>query len=130
MKEPKYLGKPANEPIDEVDLIEWTGGPMTVRLDCAEFTSLCPITGQPDFGRLCIEYAPDKHIVETKSVKLYLWKFRTERVFNEQVVSSIADDLYDQIRPHWLRVVGRFNRRGGIRVTAAAERGDAAYRPS
>ena len=77
-----------------------------------------------------IEYVPDKNIAETKSLKLYLWKYRTESGFNEGLVDAIATDLYRQIGPRWLRVTGRFNPRGGIRVTATSERGDTEYRPS
>ncbi len=130
MSEPKYLGKPANQPIDTLDLIEWTGGPITVRLECSEFTSLCPITGQPDFGTLLIEYVPDKHIAETKSVKLYLWKYRDRPGFNEQLVDAIADDWHRQLKPRWLRVSGKFHPRGGIAVTAIAERGGTEHRPA
>ncbi len=124
MDERKYLGKPATGPVETLDLIAWKGGTVVVRLDCSEFTSLCPVTGQPDFGQLTIEYVPGKHLVETKSVKLYLWKYRTEAAFNEALVDAIAGDIYEQLRPKWLRVVGRFNARGGISVTATAERGD------
>jgi 7-cyano-7-deazaguanine reductase len=130
MGELKHLGKPSNEPIDVVDLIEWEGEEILVRLDCSEFTSLCPVTGQPDFATLVIEYVPHRHLVETKSVKLYLWKYRTEPGFNEALIDRIAGDLHRQIQPRWLRVTGTFNPRGGIRVTATAERGEGAYRPS
>lgn len=130
MGELKHLGKPSNQPTDKVDLIDWKGDRIVVRLDCSEFTSLCPVTGQPDFGQLAIEYVPDRHLAETKSVKLYLWKFRTEAGFNEALVDRIASDLYGQIKPHWLRVTGAFNPRGGIQVTATAERGNVEYRPS
>jgi 7-cyano-7-deazaguanine reductase len=99
------------------------------RFAAPEFTSLCPITGQPDFGRLVIEYVPDRHLAETKSLKLYLWKYRTQAGFNESLVDAIASDLYRQIGPHWLRVTGIFNPRGGIQVTAVAERGHQEYRP-
>jgi len=130
MSKLRHLGKPSNQPTDTVDLIDWTGDRITVRLDCSEFTSLCPVTGQPDFGQLVIEYVPDKHIAETKSVKLYLWKYRTEAGFDESLVDAIATDLYRQISPRWLRVTGEFNPRGGIRLTATAERGDVEYQPS
>ncbi len=120
----KHLGKPSNQPIDEVDLIPWTGSDVTVRLDCAEFTALCPVTGHPDFAALEIEYSPQRHLVETKSLKLYLWRYRGRRAFNEQLVDEIAGDLYRQIRPRWLRVTGRFHPRGGIAVTVRAERGE------
>ena len=126
----RYLGKPANQPTDRIDLIEWSGGPILVRLDCAEFTSLCPVTHQPDFATLAVEYVPDKHLAETKSVKLYLWKYRNEPAFNEQIVDRIADDLYRQLEPRWLQITGRFHPRGGIRVTATAQRGDEGARPS
>lgn len=129
MDELKHLGKPSSQPIDKVDLIDYTGGPITVRLDCAEFTSLCPVTKQPDFGKLTIEYVPDKHLVESKSLKLYLWHFRNEPGFNESLVDTIADDLFQQIRPLWLRVSGAFNPRGGISITATAERGNKEHRP-
>lgn len=126
----KHLGTPSNEPVDAVDLIAWAGGSILVRLDCAEFTSLCPVTGQPDFASLLLEYVPARHLVETKSLKLYLWRFRTERAYNEQLVDTIASDLAEQIKPRWLRVTGRFAPRGGIAVTATAERGEPEYRPS
>lgn len=126
----RHLGKPSNQPVDRVDLIPWTGGPVHVRLDCAEFTSLCPVTGQPDFAALVIEYVPERLIVETKSLKLYLWRYRNEAAFNENLVDAIATDLFEQLRPRWLRVQGRFSPRGGISVTATAERGPAEHRPA
>ena len=129
MDDLKHLGKPSNRPIDTVDLIPWQGETIMVRLDCAEFTSICPVTGQPDFGALVIEYVPDRHLVETKSLKLYLWKYRTEAGFNEALVDRMAGDLYQQLRPRWLRMVGTFHPRGGIGVTATAERGNREYRP-
>ena len=129
MDDLKHLGKPSNQPIDTVDLIPWQGEMIVVRLDCAEFTSICPVTGQPDFGSLVIEYVPDQHLVETKSLKLYLWRYRTERGFNEALVDGIAADLYRQLRPRWLRIAGTFSPRGGIGVTATAERGNREYRP-
>ena len=84
---------------------------------------MCPVTAQPDYAQLMIEYVPDKHLAETKSVKLYLWKFRDEGAFNEAIIDRIASELFDQIKPLWLRVIGEFNPRGGICVTATAERG-------
>ncbi len=130
MDDLKHLGKPSNQPIDRVDLIPWAGGVIQVRLDCAEFTSLCPVTHQPDFATLTIEYVPGAHLMETKSVKLYLWRYRDQRAFNETLIDAIAEDLTGQIRPRWLRVTGRFHPRGGIGVTAVAERGDHEYRPA
>ena len=125
----KHLGKTSNQPVDRVDLIPWTGGPIAVRLECADFTALCPVTGHPDFATLEIDYVPDRHLVETKSLKLYLWRYRGEKTFNEHLVDAVAGDLHRQLRPHWLRVTGRFRPRGGIAVTVGAERGDRERRP-
>jgi len=130
MSEFRFLGKKAGGPTDTVALIEWKGQRILVRLDCAEFSSLCPVTGQPDYANILIEYVPDKHLAETKSVKLYLWKYRNARAFNEVLIDAIATDLFGQIRPLWLRITGKFNVRGGISVTATAERGMSEYRPT
>lgn len=85
-----------------------------VRMDCPEFTSLCPKTGQPDFGRLVIEYVPDRSCIELKSLKLYLWSFRNEGMFYEEVVNAILKHLVKMARPRWMKVIGVFNIRGGI----------------
>jgi 7-cyano-7-deazaguanine reductase len=108
---------------ERLDLIEWKGS-KTARhtLDCTEFTSLCPVTGQPDFGRLVIEYTPGTHIVETKSLKLWLRNWRERGVFNEVIVEEIADAFAKQVRPRSLLVCGAFNLRGGISVTAESRR--------
>lgn len=119
-----HLGKQTNEPTTQLDPIPWTGGrKMVVRLDCSEFTSHCPVTGQPDFGRFVIEYVPDRFIVETKSMKLFMWQFREVKRFNELLVDEIADAFYSQIKPERVTVTGSFNQRGGIAVTATATRG-------
>ncbi len=128
--EPQHLGKTSNQPVDEVDLIPWTGDRIVVRLDCAELTSLCPVTGHPDFATLAIDYVPDQHLVETKSMKLYLWRYRDRPTFNEVLVDELASDLYRQIAPRWLRITGCFHARGGIAVTVSAERGAANDRPN
>jgi 7-cyano-7-deazaguanine reductase len=129
MDELKHLGKTSNQPVDTIDLIEWKGETITVRLECEDFTSLCPVTGQPDFASLTVEYVPHRHLAETKSVKLYLWHYRNERAFNETLVDRIGRDLFRQLQPRWLRVMGRFHPRGGISVTAVSEQGDRQYRP-
>lgn len=123
MSEFRHLGRASNEPVEKVDLIPWKGGPIVVHLDCEEFTSICPVTNQPDFATLEIEYVPDQYIVETKSLKLYLWNYRQQPIFNEHAVDTIAADLHGQLAPRWIRVSGQFNARGGIRVTATAEKG-------
>ena len=92
-----------------------------VTLESEEFTCVCPATGQPDFATIRIQYVPDKHIVESKSLKLYLWSYRDEGVFNEHVVNQILDDLAKTLEPHWIKVTGIFNIRGGIGITVEAE---------
>ena len=123
---PAVLGKQASQSTGKVDLIPWKGGDVTVTLACSEFTSLCPVTGQPDFGELTIRYAPRRYLVETKSLKLFLAAFRSSPVFNEDVCVRIADTLHAQIKPRWLEVCGRFHSRGGISLQAEVHRGAAA----
>ncbi len=92
-----------------------------VTLETSEFTCLCPKTGQPDFATIRVEYVPDEKVVESKSFKLYLWSYRNEGVFHEHVSNLILDDLVRVIDPHWMRVTGVFNIRGGIGITVEAE---------
>ncbi len=82
--------------------------------ECPEFTSVCPKTGQPDFGKITVRYIPDKLCIELKSLKLYLWSYRNEGAFYEKVVNWILDDLVAACQPRWMEVVGDFNVRGGI----------------
>ena len=119
---PKFLGKRVTGPVKKVDLVPWTQGEMLISLDCAEFTTVCPITGQPDFGGLLIEYVPGAHIIETKSLKLYLQGYRDRKGFNEQIVAAMLDDLFGQVKPKWMKITGMYNRRGGIGVTCECER--------
>ena len=92
-----------------------------VTLKTDEFTCVCPATAQPDFATITIQYIPDQKIVESKSLKLYLWSYRDEGVFHEHVVNRILDDLVAAIDPHWMKVTGVFNVRGGIGITVEAE---------
>jgi len=92
-----------------------------VTLETNEFTCLCPMTGQPDFATIRVEYVPDQKIVESKSFKLYLWSYRNEGVFHEHVVNVILDDLVKALDPHYCKVTGAFNVRGGIAITVEAE---------
>ncbi len=119
-----YLGKQHSKPVQKLDTIPWHGGEIVITLNCSEFTSHCPVTKQPDFGSLLIEYAPGDFLAETKSVKLYLWKFRKKAAFNEQIVSTIASEFFAQVLPKWVRVSGQFAMRGGISVRAEAIRGN------
>ncbi len=92
-----------------------------VTFDCPEFTALCPITGQPDFGHLTIRYIPDRLCLESKSLKLYLFSFRNHGAFHEEVVNRVLDDVAATIRPRRLQVRGVFNPRGGIALTVEVE---------
>jgi 7-cyano-7-deazaguanine reductase len=92
-----------------------------VRLETDEFTAVCPLTGQPDFAKLRVEYIPNEKIVESKSFKLYIWSFRNEGIFHEHVTNVILDDLVEALDPHWCRVVADFSVRGGIAITVEAE---------
>ncbi|MEW4527257.1 MAG: preQ(1) synthase [Maioricimonas sp. JB045] len=88
---------------------------------CPEFTSLCPKTGQPDFGTLTIAYIPDQHCFELKSLKLYLQQFRNHGAFYERVTNDILNDLVAVTQPRWMKLTAEFTPRGGIRTTVEAE---------
>jgi 7-cyano-7-deazaguanine reductase len=92
-----------------------------VTLETSEFTCLCPMTGQPDFATIRVDYVPDQKVVESKSFKLYLWSYRNEGAFHEHVVNTILDDLVKALDPHWCKVTGIFNIRGGIGISVQAE---------
>ena len=87
-----------------------------IRFECPEFTALCPITGQPDFGTITIEYVPDKRCIESKALKLYLFSFRNQGIFHEAVVNRIANDILASATPRQARIQGHFNARGGIAI--------------
>ncbi len=99
------------------------GRDYLIRHTCPEFTSVCPRTGQPDFGTVEVVYVPDRLCVELKSLKLYIQGFRNEGIFYEDVVNVILDDLVRAVQPRRMTVEGRFNVRGGISsiVTASYE---------
>lgn len=83
---------------------------------CAEFTSLCPKTGQPDFARIYINYIADKKMVESKSLKIYLFSFRNHGDFHEDCIQKICNDLYSIMKPKFIEVIGEFTPRGGITI--------------
>lgn len=95
-----------------------------VEIESPEFTALCPVTGQPDFATITIRYIPGPSIVELKSLKLYLWSFRDEGHFHEDVTNLILNDLVKALEPRYMQVVGKFNVRGGIYTTVTAEYGE------
>ncbi len=92
-----------------------------IHMEIPEFTCLCPMTGQPDFATLLLDYVPDRLCVELKSLKLYVWSFRNEGAFHEAVTNRMAEDLARLLRPRYLRLEARFNVRGGIFTTVVAE---------
>ena len=94
-----------------------------VRFNCPEFTTLCPITGQPDFAEIRISYVPDKKMVESKSLKLYLFSFRNNGDFHEDCVNTIMKDLVKLMDPKYLEVTGFFTPRGGISIFPFANYG-------
>ena len=125
------------------DLLETFANPSParayeIRLECAEFTSLCPVGGiegdaselsllkggAPDFGTIVVTYVPNEVCIELKSLKLYLWSFRDEGVFYERAVNRILDDLVAAAAPRWMEVVGDFNVRGGIKSIVTARFGN------
>ena len=93
----------------------------TIQFDCPEFTCLCPMTGQPDFATLVLDYVPDRKCVELKSLKLYVWSYRNEGAFHEAVTNRILDDLVRATAPRFMRLEARFNVRGGIHTSVFAE---------
>ena len=96
-----------------------------VTLDCPEFTTQCPKTGQPDFGHIIISYIPRERMVESKSLKLYLFSFRNHGDFHEDCVNIIMNDLIKLMDPKYIEVVGLFRPRGGISILPFANHGDA-----
>jgi 7-cyano-7-deazaguanine reductase len=92
-----------------------------IEIVCPEFTSVCPKTGQPDFGTLTIRYTPEQKCVELKSLKLYLQSFRNEGIFYENVTNRIVDDLVAVLEPRRLKVIAAFTPRGGITTSVTVE---------
>lgn len=97
------------------------GRDYTIRIQIPEFTCLCPKTGQPDFAELQLEYVPDRLCVELKALKLYIWSYRDEGHFHEDVTNRILDDLVKAIDPRFMRLTAEFNVRGGIYTSVVAE---------
>lgn len=100
-----------------------------INFRCPEFTSLCPVTGQPDFAKIGITYIPDLKCLESKSLKLYLGSFRNVGMFHEEITNRILDDIVAACSPRWIRVTGHMNPRGGISIDVTAEHCMAGYEP-
>ncbi len=110
----KILEKVAN-PHSDVD--------YAIRFSCPEFTSLCPLTGQPDFAHLVIDCVPNKFILESKSLKLYLFSYRNHGAFHEACTVQIAKDIIELVKPKWLKISGYWYPRGGIPIDVFFESG-------
>jgi 7-cyano-7-deazaguanine reductase len=117
----KALGNPEAGPSKNMETFPKPAHVTLVTFVSDEVTSFCPVTAQPDFNTVEIEYHPDQLCVESKSLKLYLWTFREEQIFGEGLASTIAQDLFDTLSPFYCKVTLLQNVRGGIQMTAVAE---------
>lgn len=111
------------QPSKNLETFPTPPGRFIDRIECPEFTCLCPKTGQPDFAKLTIWYRPGPLCVELKSLKLYLWSFREVGAFHERVTNEILDDLVVALSPEWMLIEGNFWVRGGIHTVVFAEHG-------
>ena len=107
---------PDNAILETVPFSRVEGPPAIVRFTCPEFTSLCPVTGQPDFAHIVIDYAPDKFLVESKSLKLFMVSFRNHGAFHEDCTVMIGRRIVEATKPLWLRIAGYWYPRGGIPI--------------
>ena len=101
-----------------------------VHIELPEFTCLCPLTGQPDFATLILQYVPDRRNVELKSLKLYVWSYRDRGAFHEAVTNQVLDDLKTALQPRFVRLTSRWNVRGGITTTVVAEHRKRGWKPA
>ena len=102
----------------------------TIRIHTPEFTCLCPKTGQPDFAELHLEYVPDQTCIELKSLKLYVWSFRDEGAFHEDVTNQILNDLVAACQPRFMRLRAEFNVRGGVYTDVVVEHRQSSWTPA
>lgn len=114
-KETKIANSPEEAILEKVENPQ-QGKNYLARFTCPEFTSICPITGQPDFAIIIIDYVPDKWLVESKSLKLYLHSFRNHGAFHEDCTVAIGSKLEETLAPKWLRIGGYWYPRGGIPI--------------
>jgi 7-cyano-7-deazaguanine reductase len=101
-----------------------------VHIELPEFTCLCPLTGQPDFATLLLQYIPDRRNVELKSLKLYVWSYRDRGAFHEAVTNQVLEDLKAAMEPRFIRLTSRWNVRGGITTTVVAEHRKRGWKPA
>ena len=117
----RALGQRVTKPSKELDTFPKPASVKTVSFTTDELTSFCPVTGQPDFNTVEIVYEPDQVCVESKSLKLYLWTFRDEPIFGEGLAHTIAQDLFDALKPLRCTITLTQGIRGGLKMTAVAE---------
>ena len=108
--------------IDQLETFpnQFPGRDYVIEIVCPEFTSVCPMTGQPDFGTLTFTYTPDKKCVELKSLKMYLQSFRNQGIFYEHATNTILDDLVAVVEPRFMKIEAAFNARGGMTESVTA----------
>ena len=116
------LGETVRHPIDHVEVFRAPDHVSNVRFTSDEVASICPVTLQPDLSKVVIEFGPDKYCIESKSLKLYLWRFRNMPMFAEALAAEIANEVMTTVKPRWVKVELTQRPRGGIEVHAVAER--------
>ncbi|WP_294508100.1 preQ(1) synthase [uncultured Victivallis sp.] len=121
--ERNYPASPAEAHLEAFDNV-YADRDYVIEFDCPEYTSLCPVTGQPDFGHIIVRYVPDKKCIESKSLKLYLYSFRNTNTFHEESVNTILDAVVNACSPRRAEVIGRFRPRGGIAINVKATYGE------
>jgi 7-cyano-7-deazaguanine reductase len=120
--ENQYPDAPEEAPLETFENL-YAGRNYVVTFDCPEFTSLCPVTGQPDYGAIEIRYIPNKTCIESKSLKLHLFAYRNRNTFHEEAVNAILEEIVSACNPRWIEVSGKFRPRGGIAIEVKAESG-------
>jgi len=118
----KYPQNPGEARLEVFDNL-YSDRDYVIEFDCPEYTSLCPVTGQPDFGHIVIRYVPDKLCIESKSLKLYLYSFRNANIFHEEAVNHLLNAVVEAAHPRRAEVTGRFRPRGGIAINVKATMG-------
>lgn len=122
--EVRPAASPEEAVLETVPYTRGDGAPAIVRFTCPEFTSLCPVTGQPDFAHLVIDYAPDASLVESKSLKLFLTSFRNHGAFHEDCTVMVGWRIAEATKPLWLRIGGYWYPRGGIPIDVFWQTGE------
>lgn len=119
-KQFQHLGNRSTSPSKELDSFSRPEHVDYIKFESNELTSLCPVTQQPDFSRLILEYKPHQRCVESKSLKLYLWSFRDEQLFGESLANVIVNDIFEAIQPEWCKATIIQHVRGGLQLEVSA----------